>query len=343
MLKRQIHRFRFSYARSFQRASPRQIWRFMDNLIRRPPSRHPRKFVSIALTHRCQYACDWCATGLFRKDRAQEFTTEEVERLLDGIRRSRHVFDNISFLGGECLLRPDVFHLVRAATRRGLFVHLSTNGLKLDAACVSRLRQAGLNSVFVALPVLSGNTEQEMRAHRHAVEGLCACARAGLPCFAGICVVREHVFSGDLERAVQLARECGAAGVRLMPVRLAGNWLRQATDRVLTTEEEWKVRSLCMDGFVFLSDDCCRELGRKCLTADRRIIYVSPYGDVQPCHFFPFSFGNVRTEPFDAILERMWTHALLASDDYTCYLQDEAFRARHIQPLDERARFPIPV
>lgn len=343
MTGKSLNWLRLEYRRSFRRANVRQLRRFVGNLVRRPPARHPRKFLSVGLTHRCQYSCDWCATALYRKNAAQEFTTEEVERLLTAISRSRFVFDHVSLLGGECLLRADVFQLVRYAARLGLFVHVSSNGLKLNDECAKRLAAAGLNSAFISLPVEPPRTERDLRVRETALAAMRACARVDLPCFASLCVVRETVYSGDLERAVGLARQNGAVGARLMPVRLAGKWLWQGTDKVLTPEEEWKVRSLCADGYSFISDDFSRDLGLKCPSADRRIVYVSPYGDIHPCHFFPYVFGNVRTAELDGVLDRMWAHDMFRSDGYACFLQEQDFRSRYVQTLAPGTPLPVKI
>ena len=335
------NRFRFSYQRSFRRSNSRQVRRFVRNLVTRAPSHHPRRFVSIGLTHRCQCKCSWCATGAYRNDAAGEMTTAEVERLLRDVAASRYVFDSMSFLGGECLLRSDVYHLVEYAARLGLFIHLSTNGLKLDDECVRRLIRSGLNSVFVAFPADEPRDEKQRRHRGTVLDGVQSCVQQRLPCFFSVCVCRENVFNGDLERTIELAGRLGIAGVRLMPVRLSGRWLREGGDSVLNQQEEWKVRSLCGSGFAFVSDDCSNQLGAKCLTADHRIVYVSPYGQVQPCHFFPFSFGTVRSGRFDSILERMWSHPMTQSDGHTCLLHDRQFRARNIDPIDPAARLPV--
>jgi AdoMet-dependent heme synthase len=342
-LRKHASRLRFSYNRSFSRSNPHQLRRFLANSLGRPAIRHPRRFLSIGLTHRCQCRCDWCATGLYRKDSHGEMTTGEVEQLLQKIEGSRYVFDAISYLGGECLLRKDIYDLVRRAAQLGLFVHLSTNGLKLDDECVKRLIESGLNSIFVSIsPDLSGD-EHSIRRQERVLEGICLCVRRKLPCFFSVCVRRENVFSGDLERTLELARQLGAAGVRFMPIRLSGKWLNEDLDKTLDENEEWKVRSLCDTGFAFMSDDCSSRAGAKCLTADHRIVYVSPYGDVQPCHFFPFSFGNVRITEFDEILERMWSHDLTRSDGYTCFLHDPVFRSQNIASLRPDAGLPVPV
>lgn len=334
---------RFDYHRSLRRACPAQVQRLTRNFFERPSSTHPRRLVSIGLTHRCQNQCEWCATGSYRNDAAGELTTIEVERLLAEMARSRFVFNNVSFLGGECLLRADLVHLVRYAATLGLFVHISTNGLKLDEACVSDLVRAGLNSVFVAWSTSPATNAREVRRRDVVLRGIRHCVAHELPCFLSVCVCREDIASGALERTIDFAKTLGVDGVRLMPVRLAGKWLRESSDKVLDRREQQAVRRLCRSGFARVTDDACKEAGRKCQAVARRILYVSPYGEVQPCHFFPFAFGNLREHPLDRVLDRMWAHELIEGDGDDCLLHDTSFRERHILPLDPSVSLPVAV
>jgi MoaA/NifB/PqqE/SkfB family radical SAM enzyme len=336
-----IRWIRFDYHRSFRRANRPQMERYVTNLVRRPELQNPRRLISIGLTHRCQSQCEWCATGAYRKDAKGELTTEEVERLLREIARSRFVFNNVSFLGGECLLRSDLDHLVRYATDLGLFVHLSTNGLKLDEARVRRLMDAGLNSVFVAFDPGTPRDDKQRKRTEAVLAAVEGCVRLGLPCFFSVCVCKENVFSGDIEATIELGRQLGIAGVRLMPIRLSGNWLREDLDKVLDAREEAELRRLCTSGFAFITDDAARSAGRTCAAVAQRIVYLSPYGEVQPCHFFPFSFGNVRADALDSVLTRMWSHRLVRSRCDDCLLHDRDFRARYITPMRPGVQLPV--
>ncbi len=337
------NRARFSYHRAFHRASFRQVRRFMHNRVNRPPSRHPRRFASIGLTHRCQCSCEFCATGAFRKKASDELTTAQAELLLERIASSGYVFDNISFIGGECLLRPDIFQLVRHAADLGLFVHISTNGLLLEPDMVDMLLDAGLNSVFVAHS-LEAPADRQTRLRRDtALAGVANAVAQDLPCFLSVCVCKGDVLSGRLERALALGREVGAAGVRLMPVRRAGRWLHQGEDRVLERAEERRLRQLCRGGYAFLTDDCCREQGVRCPAVRGDQVYISPYGDIHPCHFFPYTFGNVREGSLDRALHTMWGHEMINQEGYTCLLHDQKYRARYIDSIDREARLPLAV
>lgn len=342
-LRKARNRLRFNYHRSFRRAGYAQMRRYVDNLVRRPPASHPRRFVSIGLTHRCQNRCEFCATGAYNRRASDELSTAEAERLLTAVAGSRFVFDNISLMGGECLLRPDLERLIRHATGLGLFVHISTNGLALDERRVASLLEAGLNSAFVAWSAAPPSDAREARQRQTVLRGIRACVRQDLPCFLSVCVRREDLRGGRLQQTLALGRELGAAGVRLMPVRLSGKWLHQGSGQVLDPRQERQLRRLCRPGYAFLTDDACREDGVRCPALRRSLAYVSPDGEVHPCHFLPFSFGNVRQRPLDRVLERMWQHPMLQLQGYTCPLQDSAFRARHIAPLAPRTPLPVAV
>ena len=84
-------------------------------------------------------------------------------------------------------------------------------------------------------------------------------------------------------------------------------------------------------------------MGLKCPAARGNLAYVSPYGDVHPCHFFPFSFGNVRDGDLDSILKRMWRHTMLQTESCACLLHDSVFRSQHITPLDPQIKLPVSV
>jgi MoaA/NifB/PqqE/SkfB family radical SAM enzyme len=335
-----LQKLRFDYHRSFRRVSARQLRRLVRDRYERPASCHPRRLASIGLTHRCQKRCEWCATGAYRHDQRGEMTTAEVERLLRDLVASRHVFHNVSFVGGECLLRPDQVHLVRYATDLGLLLHLSTNGLKLDARMASALVEAGLNSVFVAWELNQPLGARQEREQERVQQNVRQCVAQGLPCFLSVCVCREQVFGGQIERTLELARGLGVAGVRIFPVRLAGQWLWEDSGRILDEREMEQLRGLCRSGFAFLTDDAARSAGRSCAAQAGSIIYVSPYGELQPCHFFPFSFGNLRRTDLDSALDRMWSHPMLQVPCDDCLLHDRQFRAQQLPTLPPGARLP---
>ena len=58
--------------------------------------------------------------------------------------------------------------------------------------------------------------------------------------------------------------------------------------------------------------------------------YVSAYGDVQPCCFFPVSFGSIKDRKLADILDGMWKSPLLSEKPETagCPVNDRDYREK---------------
>ena len=90
--------------------------------------------VSMVVTNRCNYSCDYCDRW---DGRGRRLTTAEIMSMLDemasmGTRR-------IIFTGGEPLIRKDMLDIVRRARTLGMKVNLNSNG-KLIPRFMEQLR-----------------------------------------------------------------------------------------------------------------------------------------------------------------------------------------------------------
>jgi radical SAM protein with 4Fe4S-binding SPASM domain len=54
-------------------------------------------------------------------------------------------------------------------------------------------------------------------------------------------------------------------------------------------------------------------------------IHLRANGDVCPCDFTPYSFGNIRQQSLQEIWESMSAHPLYAKPSARCRLSQEAF------------------
>ena len=81
-------------------------------------------FVQILLTSRCNSRCKYCNIPL--RDQ-KELSTERILRLIDEMAAAGTY--RVGLYGGEPLLRDDIFTIVQHAKKKGLMVHLYTNGL----------------------------------------------------------------------------------------------------------------------------------------------------------------------------------------------------------------------
>ena len=112
--------------------------------------RFPIERVHLEITNACNFDCTFCPDGIMTRPRGlmpPERFADIAAQLADGplVRRV------MLHLMGEPLLHPDVFELVRIGVDHGLFLHLTTNGSRLDAAAVERLLTCGLGEITVSL------------------------------------------------------------------------------------------------------------------------------------------------------------------------------------------------
>lgn len=90
-------------------------------------------------TQQCNLACDGC----YRQNVKSHKSLAEVEADLEVFARLRN-FDGVSIAGGDPLMHPQIFDIVRKVTSMGRKAILNTNGLALTKEMLRELRRAGL-------------------------------------------------------------------------------------------------------------------------------------------------------------------------------------------------------
>src|SRR5438445_13816944 len=101
------------------------------------------------LTHRCPLRCPYCSNPLELSRASAELDTATWKRVL-GEAADLGVLQ-VHFSGGEPLVRRDLAELVRHAAATGLYGNLITSGIRLDAARLAELVEAGLEHVQLSL------------------------------------------------------------------------------------------------------------------------------------------------------------------------------------------------
>ncbi len=132
-------------------------------------------------TRRCNLRCVHCYSQSEDRTYGGELTTDEARRFIDDL--AAFGAPVLLFSGGEPLLRPDLFDLLRHAAAAGLRTVLSTNGTLIDEATAERLREVGLGYVGVSLDGL-GEANDRFRgvpgAFEKALAGIRRCLEAGV-------------------------------------------------------------------------------------------------------------------------------------------------------------------
>lgn len=289
--------------------------------------------VIMGLTYKCQCSCDFCSVGNYHSISSQnEMSTEEIKACIDELSSLGCL--KINFFGGEPLLRKDIIELVSYASGKGLFVFLDTNGLLLDKPMVYRLKSSGISAVAVSLDSHKKIKHDSIRGvngvFNMAIRGLKYCKEENVPCVVSTIATHNAINSEDLESLIKMSRRIGVTAVRILLPMLSGGWHSQE-NQLLTKEEIRKVYNYLQPGFVYLENGFSylnyKGQGRICFAATKRMIYISPDGNVQPCYVFPLSFGNIKHDSLRNILNPMWNSKLFGVTPLSdCIANNQGFR-----------------
>jgi Fe-coproporphyrin III synthase len=297
-------------------------------------SRDKKPVVVWNVGQRCNLRCVHCYSHSRDMAYAGELDRDEGMRLLDDL--ADFGVPVVLFSGGEPLLRPDLFDLIRHAASRGLRAVVSTNGTLIGPDVADRLRDAGLSYVGVSLDGLEA-THDRFRgvsgSFRLAMDGVRACLARGVKVGLRFTMTRRNVrdVGGifDLIRAEGIPRVCfyhlvytGRGGQGLVESRLSHEETRAAVDLILDQarslhQEGRSVEVLTVDNHAdgpylyqrLLREDPARaarvlELLRMNGGNNSGIAIgcVSWDGAVHPDQFWRHhTLGNVRERPFGAI------------------------------------------
>ncbi len=195
------------------------------------------------VTNRCNLRCQHCLVDA-GKGMAQELSTAEALGLIDAcVSLGVH---NLGVLGGEPLLRDDVFTVMEYAISKRLAVTLTTNAIAIDEAVASKIAALGLRDIAVSVDGI-GEVHDRFRGVRgafdRAVQGINNLVRHRVP-FAIFTVVSRHNLH-QLGEIVDLAVALGAAKFAVNDLQPSGR--AQALRDMCLSQEEYDRLGQIMD------------------------------------------------------------------------------------------------
>lgn len=300
--------------------------------------RKPHRLL-LGVTEKCQCSCVHCGLGLHAAADEPELTETEVQEILKAA-RELGVLD-VTFFGGEPLLRNDLAAMVKSAQRYGFITKVFTNGLGLEESRVVELKKAGLHQCNVSLDSSIAEKHDMLRGVRgcfeKAIQGIRRLTAAGIKVTLWTYAAKEDVAKGlpDLKELIRFAKRVDLNAVMVLFPIPSGKWLER-DDLALTLEEREKVRALAADPMVHLEFPT---ENHSCV-AGHHFFYISPYGEVSLCPTMPFSLGSVRTESITSIYTRIkGSRESLPDIRGQCTMQGQDFRKRFCRTPMESERY----
>lgn len=290
------------------------VGRLAETWVHRPPS--PNRVV-LDVTRRCNLRCRMCHT--WRAPSAGELTLAEIERLLSSL--PRLVWLDVT--GGEPFVRKDAAEVLTAAIERPRalgVLHFQTNGWATDrivrATQAVRARRDGVELIVTVSIDGPAAVHDAMRGRAGSFDRALATLQ-GLWALPGVEVHVGTTITGDNAHAVE---SLGAVLLAAVPGfharRWHWNWAQvsrhfygnehlRAAPRVPPGEllSRLRRRRGVPRGLVELMEQLYllhlefvqrgEPSGIPC-QALRSTVFVSPEGELYPCHLYDRPLGNVR-------------------------------------------------
>ncbi|MFQ5964836.1 MAG: radical SAM/SPASM domain-containing protein [Candidatus Scalinduaceae bacterium] len=305
---------------------------------------------NLAITHKCQCQCIHCSADPFIDHTRRELTVEEIKTVIDG---SLDLGASLIILvGGEPLLREELFDLIEYVDKSKAIAMIFTNGLLLTDNNVKRLAKAGLASLNISIdssePALHNEFRAVPKCYEKAFEGAARCREAGILTGISTYATSEGIEKGYVEKLLKIAQSEGFSEVTIFDCIPSGRFLKDAS-KILSSEDRKQLITLAkryhdMDYPMGINAMALinSPKGVGCYGAQSQF-YMTAYGDVNPCDFNPINFGNVRDMPIQAIWKKMVSHPDFSKRHPTCRMQSKAYRRKYIDPLPLDVKLPVAI
>ena len=225
----------------------------------------------------------------------RELSTAEVCAILDQAADLGVV--NLTFSGGEPLVRPDVFNIFRHAKETGFIIHLLSNATRITPTVAASLQELGFEtvslSIYGATKAVYERVTQVPGSYEPFIRGLESLADTTLRV-----IVRMPVMTGNVEEVRQaqtLVEQYGFKFQYCMDITPKNNGDLAPLRYRLAPEDKVRLDH-AMLGFRDAKDtEACGANGDfiSCLCG-RSSFAITPYGEMNLCIAFPIPRYDLR-------------------------------------------------
>jgi len=271
--------------------------------------KHPEKIIkgeSVALiqlqyNYACNFECKHCAIEKFKKT-GQTLTIANVKRIAD--QADKMGLASICISGGEPLIFPDLYEVVKAIGPERFVISVDTNGYFLTEDKIKWLVEIGVDRIHLSIDGLESNHSifrGNMQSFERCIEALKHCREYGLGVIINIVATKSLIKSGELIKQLDYILQFNehASIIFAKPVGAFEDY----KDEILDTKDIEYIRSLEKKYNIstHLTPNCGYEFGCLCF---KRHFSITAYGDVLPCPWIPITIGNVLSEDLETIVKR---------------------------------------
>ncbi|MDK2891727.1 radical SAM protein [Methanohalophilus sp.] len=246
--------------------------------------------VSFEITRKCGCKCDHC----FMSNGEGELATPALKQAIDEVIEMGAVV--IVFTEGDPLLRKDIFELIKHVNPERAVVNMYTPGTEMTPEVAHKLKESGLHNILISIystdPAKHDSIRKLEGAHRMAIDAMKMCLDAGL--LVTMCTHTSPSSFHELPGLYKLAKEIGVHEFSIWEAipKKKGDPVISEAQRESILEMYHQINA-DPDGPRIFANSYFEGEMLGCM-AGERWMHVCVDGDVKPCPYIPFSFGNVR-------------------------------------------------
>lgn len=219
--------------------------------------------------------------------------------------------------GGEPLLRPDIYELIKYGTKKGLKMGLGSNGSLITEATAKKLKEAGIATVSISIDSNIPEQHDEFRgvtgAWKKAVEACKALRKNNILVQVNTTLTQQNY--NQIDDIMSLAESIGVENFHLFFLVPTGRGTKitdispEKYEEMITktfaktANHKLNVRPSCAPQFMRIAQGMgmdMRQWIRGCI-AGLYYCRIYPNGDVTPCPYLPIKLGNIREKSFEDI------------------------------------------
>jgi PqqA peptide cyclase len=253
-----------------------------------------RPYTLIAeLTYRCPLRCVYCSNPLDLHRRRNELDTATWQRVL----REAEALGvmQVSFSGGEPLLRDDLEQLISQAHALGLYTNLATSGIPKGHERLAALQQAGIDNIQVSVQDITAAGATRIAGgnfHDAKLDFAARVKAAGLPLTLNVVLHRHNL--DHLEDFIALAETLRADRLELANTQYQGWALLNRAALLPTRDQLQQARAIATAArerlkgrmeLLFVMPDYYSDRPKPCMAGwGQRFVLIAPDGRALPCH-----------------------------------------------------------
>ena len=263
------------------------------------------------LTAACNLSCRYCRASASHEPDQGELDTDEAKRFVESIAPLKPM---LILSGGEPLLRPDLFQIIRLAVSLGIRVSLASNGTLITSGLAEEIADSGVSRVSISLDGADAAMHDHGRGQgsfERSIKGI-ENLRGRVDFQINFTVTQKN--QSELIRIFDLAEKLGAAALHIFFLVPTGRGREEDVITPVRQEEMLRqiegemdrrtleVQVTCAPQYARLKRPGHGRGSGGCL-AGRGFVFVSRKGEVYPCGYLPLRVGSVREKNFIEIWE----------------------------------------